>query len=254
VPGDAWGQAGSSVLVRGYSATSMLLGVAHEFKADLPAEVSPAAGRIEIRTELNGLADGFGEKLLERLATAVRGPLLDGEADIKAVIYRDRYLNAPLPVSLLISLIGAIKARYQSRWDNPVIEVVSVALPEDGRAFPVPTQVFHNWQSTHSRDSAISAAFVYRGMEAVVRNLPKPMASHARTLEIGLADGKKLKVWLDQGFGFWSTPRSGSRAAQASSTWFGFSEEPSWQGEEIGEGRYAIEGQSFPTHIFFEKV
>lgn len=254
VPGDAWGQAGSSVLVRGYSATSMLLGVAHEFKADLPAEVSPAAGRIEIRTELNGLADGFGEKLLERLATAVRGPLLDGEADIKAVIYRDRYLNAPLPVSLLISLIGAIKARYQSRWDNPVIEVVSVALPEDGRAFPVPTQVFHNWQSTHSRDSAIRAAFVYRGMEAVVRNLPKPMASHARTLEIGLADGKKLKVWLDQGFGFWSTPRSGSRAAQASSTWFGFSEEPSWQGEEIGEGRYAIEGQSFPTHVFFEKV
>ncbi len=105
-----------------------------------------------------------------------------------------------------------------------------------------------------SFSAAIRAAFVYRGMEAVVRNLPKPMASHARTLEIGLADGKKLKVWLDQGFRFWSTPRSGSRAAQASSTWFGFSEEPSWQGEEIGEGRYAIEGQSFPSHIFFEKV
>jgi hypothetical protein len=232
----------------------MQLGVAHEFKAELPAEVSPAAGRIEIRTELNGLADSFGEKLLERLETAIRGPLLEGEADIKSVIYHDRYLNAPLPVSLLISLIGAIKARFQTRWDNPVVEVVSVAIPEDSRTFPVPTQVFHNWQSTSSRDSAIRAAFNYRGIEAVVRNLPKPMASHARTLEIGLTDGKKLKVWLDQGFGFWNCPRPGSRAAQAASTWFGFSEEASWQGEEIGEGRYAIEGQAFPTHVFFEKV
>jgi hypothetical protein len=254
VPGDVWGQAGSAVLVRGYSATPMPLGLAREFKPDVSAEVSPAAGRIDIRTELNGLAAEFGEKMVALLATAVRGPLLEGDADITSVIYRDRYLNAPLPVSLLISLIGAIKARFQSRWDNPVVEIISVALPEDVKSFPVPTQVFHNWQSTLARDSAILAAFGYRGMEAVVRNLPKPMASHARTLDIGLADGKKLKVWLDQGFGFWSTPRPGSRTAQAASTWFGFSEEASWQGEEIGEGRYAVEGQSFPTHVFFEKA
>ena len=38
-------------------------------------------------------------------------------------------------------------------------------------------------------------------MNAVVRALPKTLASQARTLEIGMADGRKLKLWFDQGFG-----------------------------------------------------
>jgi hypothetical protein len=143
---------------------------------------------------------------------------------------------------------------HQKRWDNPTIEIVSVAVPEDSRNFAPPSQVFHNWQTTTVRDKAIQAGFERRGMNAVVRNLPKPLASHARSLEIGMSDGHKLKLWLDQGFGYWTSPRPGTRAAQTASTWFGFNELPSWQGDEIAEGRYAIEGQSFATHIFFEKV
>ncbi len=253
-PGNTWGQPGSAVLVRGTAATPAPIGFAHQVKSALPVEMSPTAGRIEIRAELNGMVDAFGMKLLDRLLAEIHGSLLDGSADIKTVIYRDRYLNAPLPVSLLLSLIGAIKARYESRWDNPCVEIVSVAIPEDGRPFPLPSQVFHNWPSTLARDEAIKAAFAYRGIDAVVRNLPKHAASHARTLDIGLADGRKLRIWLDQGFGFWSAPRAGSRAALASSTWFGFNEQPSWQGEELCEGRYAIEGQSYPTHVFYEKT
>ena len=88
----------------------------------------------------------------------------------------------------------------------------------------------------------------------MVRNLTKSLASHARTLEIGMSDGHKLKLWFDQGFGYWTSPRPGTRAAQTASTWFGFNEQFSWQGEELFKGRYAIEGQSFPTHIFFEKT
>lgn len=252
-PGSAWGLTGSTVLVRGRAALPVHLGDALEFKDPLPAEVPPKAGRLEIRAEINGLADGFGDKLLDRLAAAVHGTLLEGSADIKTVIYRDRYLNSPLPISLLVSFIGAIKVRNQDRWDNPVIEIVTVAVPEDSRAFPVPSQVFHNWQETSTRDAAIKSAFAHRGMNCVVRNLPKSAASHARLLEIGLADGHRLRVWLDQGFGFWSSPRPGSRNAQLSSSWFSFSEAPSWQGEEISEGRYVVEGQSFPTHVFFEK-
>jgi hypothetical protein len=34
----------------------------------------------------------------------------------------------------------------------------------------------------------------------VVRNLSKPLASHARTLEIGTLDGRKLKLWFDEEF------------------------------------------------------
>ena len=63
------------------------------------------------------------------------------------VIYRDRYLNSPLPVALLLDFIGAIKDMHQTRWNNPMIEIVSVAVPEESRNFAPPSQVFHNWQT-----------------------------------------------------------------------------------------------------------
>jgi DEAD/DEAH box helicase domain-containing protein len=254
LPGETWGQMGSSVLVRARLMEAAALGEAVEFQSKPPVQTSARAGRLDIKSELDGKVDGFGRKLLERLNDKVSGQLLEGDADITTVIYRDRYLNSPLPVALLLDFIGAIKGMHQARWDNPTIEIVSVAVPEDSRNFAPPSQVFHNWQTTTVRDKAIQAGFERRGMNAVVRNLPKPLASHARSLEIGMSDGHKLKLWLDQGFGYWTSPRPGTRAAQTASTWFGFNELPSWQGDEIAEGRYAIEGQSFATHIFFEKV
>lgn len=36
----------------------------------------------------------------------------------------------------------------------------------------------------------------------------------------------KLKVWLDQGFGYWSSPSPGTRAAHTASTWFNFKGRP----------------------------
>ena len=253
LPGDTWGQMGSSVLVSARIAEAAVIGAVIQIQNKPPVQPSAMAGRVDLKNELDGLVDGFGRKLLSRLNDKVPGKLLEGDADITTVIYRDRYLNSPLPVALLLDFIGAFKEMHQSRWDNPTIELVSVAVPEDVRNFAPPSQVFHNWQSTTSRDKAIQASFDQRGMGAVVRNLPKHLASHARTLEVGTSDGRKLKLWLDQGFGYWSSPRQGSRAAQTTSTWFDFNAQSSWQGEEIADGRFAIEGQSFATHVFFEK-
>jgi len=254
LPGDAWGQMGSTVLVNARQPEPEGLGDVVQLKAKPPVEASPRSGRLDVKNELDGRVAGFGQKLLERLNDSVQGKLLEGDADITTLIYRDRYLNAPLPVALLLSFIGAIKDMHLERWDNPTMEIVSVAVPEDGRSFTAPSQIFHNWQSTNDRDRAIKEAFSQRGINAVVRNLPKPLAFHARSLEIGTSDGYKFKLWFDQGFGYWSSPRPGTRAAQTASTWFGFNEPPSWQGEELFKGRYVIEGQSFSTHVFFEKT
>jgi hypothetical protein len=254
LPGETWGQMGSSVLVRARLMEAAALGDAVQFQSKPAVQPSASAGRLDIKSELDGKVDGFGRKLLERLNDKVSGQLLEGDADITTVIYRDRYLNSPLPVALLLDFIGAVKDMHQKRWDNPTIEIVSIEVPEDSRNFAPPSQVFHNWQKTTMREKVIQAAFEQRGMNAVIRALPKNLASHARSLEIGMSDGRKLKLWLDQGFGYWTSPKPGTRAAQTSSTWFGFNELPSWQGAEIAEGRYAIEGQSFATHIFFEKV
>ncbi len=253
-PGDTWGQMGATVLVNARRSAPEELGDVAQLKTKAPIEASPKSGRVDLKNQIDGWVESFGSKLLHCLNTSVPGKLLEGEADITTVIYRDRYLNAPLPVALLLSFIGAIKDMHLARWDNPTMEIVSVAVPEDGRSFAAPSQVFHNWPSTTDRDRAIKEAFDHRGINAVVRNLSKSLASHARTLEIGMSDGHKLKLWFDQGFGYWTSPRPGTRAAQTASTWFGFNEQFSWQGEELFKGRYAIEGQSFPTHIFFEKT
>jgi ATP-dependent helicase YprA (DUF1998 family) len=253
LPGDGWGQMGSAVLVRAGRSEPLIVGGVVEFQSKPPIQPSLRAGRLDVKNQLDGRVDGFGQKLLERLNDSVQGKLLEGNASITTVIYRDRYLNSPLPVALLLDFIGAFKHMHLTRWENPTIEILSVAVPEESRGYAPPSQVFHNWPSTTARDAAIKAGFDRRGMNAVVRNLPKPLASHARTLEIGTSDGHKLKLWFDQGFGYWGSPRPGTRAAQTATTWFGFNELPSWQGDEMAEGRYAIEGQSFATHVFYER-
>lgn len=252
-PDVEWGRVSEIVLVRGRQEAFEGIGPSIEVKADLPAELSANAGRLELRAELNGLAEKFGPRLLDRLESAMGGSLIGDDDDIKAVIYRDRYLNAPLPVMLLVSFIAAIKTKYNHRWTNPVIEIVAVEIPPDDQKYQATNQVFHNWPNSVLRDSAVKAAFGYRGMDAVVRNLPKPMASHARVLEIGTSKGRKLKVWLDQGFGYWVVPRSPGKNAIGQQTRFHFNEPASFQGEDIGEGRVLVEGQTFATHIFFEK-
>ncbi len=251
-PGADWGRSTEIVLVRGRKSSVESIGERLEIAVALPADLSVNAGRLEFRAELNGLAEKFGARLLERLELATEGALL-GDDNIKTVIYQDRYLNSPLPVMLLVSFIAAMKTKYSQRWDNPLIEIVAVEVPVDNRGFQSPTQVSHNWPSSPVRDAAITAAFSYRGMDSVVRNMPKPMASHARMLELRTNQGKKLKVWFDQGFGYWVVPRSAGRSSMGQQTRFQFNEPVSFQGEDIGEGKVLVEGQTFATQIFFEK-
>ena len=253
IPSADWGRITQSLLVRGHQVAANVLGDVATINAAFPADLSSKAGRLELRGELNGVAEKFGSRLLERFQSALGGQLIGGDDDIKTVIYRDRYLNAPLPVMLLVSLLAAIKSCYIARWGNPQIEIVSIEMSTDDRYQQPATQVFHNWPSTSDRDTAIKAAFSYRGMNAVVRNLPRASASHARMLEIGTSQGRKLKFWFDQGFGYWTTQRVVNGRAMTPQNRFRFDEPASFQGEEIGEGNVMIEGQAFATLIFMEK-
>jgi hypothetical protein len=182
------------------------------------------------------------------------GQLLDGDDDIKTVIYRDRYLNAPLPTMLLISVVDALKTQLIARWANPTVEIVTVPVPDESNSFQRPNLVFHNWRETAIRDQAIAAGFDYCGMTAVVRNVPKSIAAHARMLEIGTVKGNKLKIWFDQGFGYWVVPNPHAKPDKAFLAQFRFSESSAQQGEALGEGKCHVEGQAFSTQVFYEKA
>lgn len=252
MPSHLWGQVTRSVLVRGNGLQALEIGKQLELGTDHPTDLSPKAGRLELKAELNGSTARFGIRLLERMHATYGKSLVERGDAIKSVIYRDRYLNAPLPVMLLLSLMTAMRIQYKDSWNNTLVEVISVEVPSDDRYAQVATQVFHNWPTTESRDAAILAAFASAGTQAVVRNLPKALASHARVLEIGLESGVKLKIWFDQGFGYWVVPKSTSRSSSTANTRFRFNEPASFQGAEISNAQVLIEGQAFPTQIFFE--
>ena len=254
VPNQNWGGIGSAILVRGTSPFPTNLGPKLSLPVTLPAELTAHAGRLEIRSELNGSAEALGTKLVERIAGVLSGALLDGDDDIKSVVYRDRYLNAPLPAMLLISVVDALKTALMSRWASPVVEVVTVAVPDETTTFQRPNLVYHNWRETTVRDKAMVAGFDYCGMTAVVRNVPKSIAAHARMLEVTTVEGHKLKIWLDQGFGYWVVPNLHGKQALAHLAQFGFAESPQLQGEALGSAKCHVEGQSFATQVFVEKT
>jgi len=252
IPSHLWGQVTRSVLVRGNGLPAVEIGKQLDLGADRPIDVSSKAGRLELKAELNGSAAKFGARLLERLHATYGKSLVERGDSIKSVMYRDRYLNAPLPVMLLLSLITAMRIQYKDSWNNTLVEIVSVEVPSDDRYTQAATQVFHNWPTTESRDDAILAAFASNGIQADVESLPKALASHARVLEIGMESGVKLKIWFDQGFGYWVVPKSTSRTSSTANTRFRFNELASFQGEEISKAQVLIEGQAFSTQIFFE--
>jgi hypothetical protein len=252
VPSHLWGQVTRSVLVRGNGLPALEIGMQLELGIDHPTDLTPKAGRLELKAELNGSTARFGTRLLERIHATYGKSLVERGDAIKSVVYRDRYLNAPLPVMLLLSLMTAMQTQYKDAWGNTLVEIVSVEVPSDDRYAQVATQVFHNWPTTECRDAAIRAAFASAGPQAVVRNLPKALASHARVLEIGLESGAKLKIWFDQGFGYWVVPKNTSRSSSTTNTRFRFSEPAPFQGDEISKAQVLVEGQAFSTQIFFE--
>ncbi len=113
--------------------------------------------------------------------------------------------------------------------------------------------VQHNWRDTDTRDAALRAGFDCCEMTAIVRVLDKHVAPHARALEIGAEGGNNLRIWFDQGFGYWNPKRVDRRGTHYLAR-FPFGESIPRQGTALGQGQCPVEGQSFPTHVFFEKV
>jgi hypothetical protein len=253
IPDASWGESVAALLVRGRISTSTRCGRALQIPFDVPKVIRKKSGRLDIRNECNGSAEETGRKLVERIAAASDEIMIDGNGDIQKVIYRDRYLNAPLSGMLLIAFISAMKQRHADRWANPPVEIVTVAVPDSQNSYVASTLVRHNWRDTDARNNALRAGFDYCGMTAVVRVMDKQSVPHARVLEFGAEGGQKLRLWLDQGFGYW-TPKRGDGHSPHYLARFPFNASVQVQGTVLGEGKCPVEGQSFATHVFFEKV
>ena len=249
VPGVNWGDCGGTMIVRG-PAKAANVGDLLEFKVSEPDGLPAQTVRIEILDELDGAAFGFGRRLIECIQNNLGSSLFAEGDTIVGIKYHDRYLNSPLPAALLLEFVSALRnaAIEADAWGvgNTELCVSPMPTPRDHQL--APTKIWQNWESEQSRTEALVSAFEYAGLELSLTTLTKADTIHARRMDISFSSGRKLQLWLDQGFSYWQIPRDRSMAVGR--TYFPFSGGAEQQAESIGNADFRIEGQVYPTYAF----
>lgn len=224
--GPEWGQAAGSPLIRGLACPPKIgptLAV---------TEITPALGaeirRIEIGRELDGPISSFGGnfwKILEkgcpdlRLCWKIGAPM--------AITYTDRYLVSPLPTRLLLEVLRKIPCGVSV----PVTVRTQIDAPPRDRQ---PWYLADDWQAAEVRRAVVQQALVGVGLDARVDLAAKRDLPHDRSLVLSWADGTRVEIGLDQGFGYWVTDRQQV---------FDFTASKAAQAENIISARFAVMGR-----------
>lgn len=249
IPDSSWGESGGNSLVRGYPESSLIELSPLELTLAEPADLPAKTVRVEILDELDGAADGFGKRMLDTFIEHLGTHIARQDERIVSIEYHDRYMNAPLPVSLLLDFVCALRNSIGDAWDVSQIGLSVTPIPDARTSSIMPNKVWQNWMGDKDREKAVVAAFDYAGLELDIDTVPKCDATHARRLDIGYSDGKFLNIWFDQGFSYWQVPRDRSGYA-AGRTSYPFSGSDDRQAESIGSPGFSVEGQTYPTYVF----
>lgn len=253
-PDPHWGASLGRTLVRG-------LGLAPVASSMVPvSELMPASQansyQLRFADQWNGSLQGFGDRLWRDLLDAypeLAAPFERPHNSIVGVSYRDRYLNAPLPVALLLEVINGLKRRFADQWEPQQIGIETVPLGVAKLGAPVPRLVWLDWTDEALRKAAVEEAFAYCGMPDITFELTRKYdAEHARTLDIAFHDGSGLVIRFDQGLSYWkaNTARPGAGDARDHNNEFDFSQSPAQQGEKIAELRTALVNPNYPTFLY----
>jgi ATP-dependent helicase YprA (DUF1998 family) len=243
-PTSNWGRSEGALITRGRVAGP---GSLLERVSLAPPTQEAGTHRIEIVSELDGPIAQFGTRLLEVIERALGSALIPNGAEVVKVEYSDRYLNSPLPVALFLDFVGAVRKQYRDRWISDELRL-RVAAMGDRPAFPVPpSKVWQDWANEKQRDAVINAACEYAGWELKLESVDKKVASHSRRLDVHLSGGDVVKLWFDQGFGYWHMPRDGGGG------YFRFSAPAEQQGESVACLAGRIQGQGYETYVFVSR-
>lgn len=247
-----WGAMPGMLLVRGTGLE--LVRVSPVLVSELMPVNQANSYQFQVTGHWDGSLQGFGERFWQGLFDAypdLASPFEQERSRIVGVSYRDRYLNAPLPVALLLDVISALKRRYEDRWDAQHIELESVPLSARPPGAIVPRFVWLDWTDDVLRKASIEEAFIYCGLSKTVFSLNRRYdAEHARTLDISLQDGSGLVIRLDQGLSYWKADRSRVGKGRSHDNEFDFSLPPPLQGAKIAELRTKVISPGYPTFLY----
>jgi hypothetical protein len=214
IPGPEWGRGSTAPLVRG--ATDDTLPTGDPIDAGRLIELSGGnAQLVQLGAEVDGPVKGFGARFWKQLHGAAPLTIHAAQsAGIVSIDYSDRYLLTPLNLRLLLEVVHAAPGRQREETSIGVVTATHDGRPSRGRS------VFDSYDEDAMRRE-VAARLIPR---ARIDIWAKPDIPHERRFTLHLADGRRIVVLLDQGFGAW-------RAAGA--TRHDFGAEPTAQANAI---------------------
>jgi hypothetical protein len=154
--------------------------------------------RIEVREELNGCVDEFGEKLWRLIEE--KYPTISQKithAGVESIDYTDRYIQSPWSILLLGEVMRGLGNLNETSFS---INTLFNQKDRTGR------QLHHDWDCKNEFKQVVDVWFE-KGISLPVdltihqdrRNVP-----HRRELILTFKDGERYSIAFDQGVGYWS--------------------------------------------------
>lgn len=212
----------------------------------LPAKATNAVERvkdIQIHKQLNGPLSQFGQRFWDVLFNDhEEAQSLMNNTRITGVHYTDRYLQNPVALALLGSILRPLKTKLT---DGAEVTLDTLFKDKDRPG----NRPFHDWMSIADfQDFADQwfAAALGRPVELTVFDSPRDIPHH-RKLTVTFEDGQVLKIRFDQGMGYWRI--------NFSSQWhyFDFRDDVSFQlvkmAQACKEGNVANSEESWATDV-----
>lgn len=190
VAGEHWGQGATAPALTG---PSSVIDLGQKLSAAKLIELGTGNARLLWPGQsLDGPATGFGNRFWDWLAR--EAPMEVGSmrsVGVTSLHASDRYLLQAYTVRCLVDVIRSAPGAKDAQV------VIDVALDE--RPPSDPRFVYHNFPAGNARLEVLSALLP----KAQINLQQKAQMPHYRVIVASLADGRRLKIFLDQGFGAW---------------------------------------------------
>jgi len=170
---------------------------------------------VQIQNEINGPVHDFGERFWTYISSenSTLKTLLENSC-VSRITYTDRYIQNPVAITLIGSIIGFFKGRFTDTCQ------VSISTLFKGGKYKG-QKAFHDWADKNDFEGFTKkwvAAKTGQAIDLSVKESNRDIPHH-RKLCIEFDSGEVLKVRLDQGVGYWQL-----RFNHHSDMWFDFDE------------------------------
>ncbi len=139
----------------------------------------------------------FGKRFVSRLQKETEAIGLWRPRQLVGIEYTDRYLNSPLNMLLFLRTCETLASELRAGGELLEVDVCVQSL----RCDRVPYRIFDDWDNEVDRADTANSLGEMFGLSVELTTTGH--AEHGRKLGLKYADGQKVVILLDQGFGYW---------------------------------------------------